>query len=373
MMRVLHVLDDSIGWQDHVALRQLVDRWDASQYQQFIASPPGLIENRIGDATTIPLPRVPFAGLLTMPIMRRMVNEHRIDVIHAWGLRAALSTRAPIAADIPLVLHISDPAMSASQLKWLRTISRLKRFAVACSSETVRRHLIEGGLPPQLNVVIRPGVDFSQISQWQKSDTRAALGLSREDLLLVAGQPSVRGGSPFESVLATNLASYQLRSLRLYINGVSSQSISWPMTQAMLPRRDSLISPPANMPIEQMISVADIYLATDRDDSDTTALAWAMAANTSVVATATRAHAELIANKLNGLLVKPESYKSLSVALARCLVDRTSQLKAREVARGHAYECFSVRRYASQIAKLNENIAHGVQAGDGIIDAALAG
>jgi len=373
MMRVLHVLDDSIGWQGHVALRQLVDRWDASQYQHFITSPPGLIHEQIKNATLIPLPRVPLAGLLTMPIIRRMVNEHHINVIHAWGLRAALSTRVPIAAHVSLVLHVSDPAMSPSQLKWLRTISRANRFAVACSSETVRRHIIEGGLPPQLSVVIRPGVDFSQISQWQKSDTRASLGLSREDLLLVAGQPMVRGGSPFEPVLATNLASYQLSTLQLFVNGVSSQSLRWPLMQAMLPRRDNLISPPEKMPIEQMISVADIYLATDRDDSDTTSIAWAMAANTSVIATATRAHAELIANKLNGLLVKPERYKSLSVALARCLVDRTSQLKAREVARGHAYECFSVRRYASQMAKLSENIAQGLQAGDGIIDAALAG
>ncbi len=373
MMRVLHVLDDSIGWQDHVALRQLVDRWATDQYQQFIASPPGLIDQHVGEATTIPLPRVPFAGLLTMPIIRRMVNEHRVDVIHAWGLRAALSTRAPIAADIPLVLHISDPAMSASQLKWLRTISRNNRFAVACSSETVRRHVIEGGLLPALSVVIRPGVDFSQISQWQKSDTRTSLGLTREDLLLVTDNSLVRAGSPFESVLAANLAGYQLGTLGLYIDGVSSQSLGWPQMQAMLPRPGCLISPPHKMPIEQMISVADIYIASDRDDSDTTALAWAMAANTSVIATATRAHAELIANKLNGLLVKPEPYKSLSVALARCLVDRTSQLKAREVARGHAYECFSVRRYASQVAKLSENIAQGVTAGDGIIDAAMAG
>ncbi len=372
MMRVLHVLDDSVGWQGLIALRQLVDRWEVDRYQQYIASPSGLIDQKL-TAKMIPLPRMPLAGLLTMPLMRRMVSEYRIDVIHAWGLRAGLSAKAPIATEVPLVLHVSDPAMTASQLRWMRTLARLKRFAVACSTETVRRHLIEGGIQPELCVVIRVGVDFSQIHQWQKGGTRAAMGLSRDNLLVVVGDESIRAGSPFESALAINLASYQMESMRLCVHGVSPQSMHGKQMQAMLHRQDDLMVPPRQTSIEQMICIADIYLAPDRDDSDTTALAWAMAANTAVIATATRAHAELIANKLNGLLVKPVPYKSIAIPLARCLIDRTSQLKGREVARGHAYECFSVRRYASQIAQLSENMARGVRAGNDIVDAAMAG
>ena len=122
------------------------------------------------------------------------------------------------------------------------------------------------------------------------------------------------------------------------------------------------------VPFEELVSVCDALVVAPRGDISTTSISWAMAAETAVIGSAVQAVTELIASKVNGLLFKQVQGKSMATSIARLLEDRESQAKAKEVARGQAYELFSVRRCIEQHARLYENVLSAAAPGEGIVD-----
>ena len=124
--------------------------------------------------------------------------------------------------------------------------------------------------------------------------------------------------------------------------------------------------------MERLICVADTMVVAARGDVSTTAIAWAMAAGVAVIGGATYSVAELIANKVNGLLFKQTPGKPMTVAIARLLKDRETQRRLTEAARGQAYEVFGLRRCAEQHMQLYVNMLSGSAPAQGIADSAHA-
>ena len=103
-------------------------------------------------------------------------------------------------------------------------------------------------------------------------------------------------------------------------------------------------------------------------------MAWAMAADTLVIGTATYAVAELIANRVNGLLFKQTPGRRMVPDIAPLLRgDRSSHVKLKEAARGQAYEVFGLRRCVEQTMQLYENLLAGENAEHNINDPAMTG
>jgi glycosyltransferase involved in cell wall biosynthesis len=125
------------------------------------------------------------------------------------------------------------------------------------------------------------------------------------------------------------------------------------------------------MPFEELVAIADALVVAAPGDTSTTAISWAMAAGTAVIGSAVHAVAELIANKLNGLLFKIEKGETVAMPVARLLQNRDGQRKVKETARGQAYEVFGLRRFAEQHDRLYENLLTGRAPGEGITDPAL--
>ncbi len=96
-----------------------------------------------------------------------------------------------------------------------------------------------------------------------------------------------------------------------------------------------------------------------------------MAAGTAIVGTAVYSVAELIAHRVNGLLYKQVNGQSMAPSINGLLQDRAAQQKAVEVARGQAYEVFSLRRYADQITRLYDNVMGGQPPQEGIVDSSI--
>ena len=134
---------------------------------------------------------------------------------------------------------------------------------------------------------------------------------------------------------------------------------------------DSLRWADTHVRYEELISVADSLVITPYEDASTTPIAWAMAASVPVIGTAVYAVAELIGHKHNGYLVLPERTQVMSTRIAAALNHAEGMTKEREVARGQAYEVFSVRRFADQHIQLYENLAAGRAPGHEIADTAF--
>ena len=123
-------------------------------------------------------------------------------------------------------------------------------------------------------------------------------------------------------------------------------------------------------PFESLVSIADAMVVSPRKDTATTALAWAMGAKVTIIGSAVYAVAELVTNKVNGFLFTARPGSKIAPTIARLLVDRQAHAKPTEVARGQAYEAFSVRRYIDLHVRLYENMLAGRPPGTGIVDPA---
>lgn len=383
MTTVCHLFDRSAGWAQRIGVAPLLDPPSSQHHAGLAVALDPAAKRAIGltdHPITVAGPNLGESALpavLTAPILGRLLTTHRIDIVHAWGVSAALAAsvalRSRRATNRPLVIELFDPAISSMQLKTLRTIANSTHAAMACSSQSVRRSVIEGGIAPERCVVIRPGVDFARIGQAKKSRLRRRLGCP-PPTTLIALPPSTRMSDELlHAFWGCALLNQLGDDVRIVVPAPGLRLERLIRFAAALPGTSALIVPPFDYHYEDLLSVADVLVLPAWDRLDITSVAWAMASGALVIGPAVRSVAELIANKHNGLLFKKEPGANMGVTIAGRLRDRSSHEKVREVARGQAYEVFGRQRCIEQHRRLYGNLQRGVDPGEGITDSAMVG
>ncbi|MDO8629027.1 MAG: glycosyltransferase family 4 protein [Phycisphaerales bacterium] len=373
MPRICHLFDAATGWEQRVAVSQLLDRLPRDHFTQMIAAvDPAAVPPLRSLATPLRVfPRFARLNALVAPLFARFVETNRCDVIHAWGPDAAAV--AAMASRRPLVVELFDPALASRSVKLLRTLARPKEFGIICSCELVRRRMIEGGVPSGSCVTVRPGIDFAFVNRLRRGPLRERLGISPDDFAILLPDPVTRNAGHFEAFAAGALMNHLAGNVKFIVPGRSPEQQRIARFAAVAPSRPRIITPGEAAPFEQLIPTADALVVPSDADVSTTAIAWAMASRVAVIAAAGYAVAELIANKVNGLLFKRTQGKSSTAALVKLLEDRTAQAKVKEAAHGQAYEVFSLRRCIEQHTRVYKNVISGAAPGEGITDSAQVG
>ena len=371
MTTICHLFDESAGWEQRIGASQLIEQTRDGDTSHLAASVDAH-GAEVAATLTRRVERFHRLGGFTptvAPSVQAFFRRASVDYVYAWGLQAALAARA--ASNGPLVIPLFDPGLSVRDVKLLRTLSRPEGFAIACASDTLQRRLIEGGVPSHNCAVIRPAVDFALIRRCRNGELRHRLRIAPNEFVVT--MPPLQGMKDraveiYWAVELLNSFGQQARILvpddsrvlrricRLDRTGLESRVV---------------VTPPGNIPFEQLVAISDVHVVIPEETTSTTSIAWAMASGSAVIASAVYAVAELIANKVNGLLFNPRSTTYLAGTVGRLLMDRDSQSKLREVARGHAYEVFSMRRYVDQHERLRRNLATGSAPCDGIVDSAV--
>lgn len=394
MDHCLHVVDESFGWEQRVALSQLLDRLPSDRFGQSACC--------IGDASVeltklSPACRsfVPGFGSNTWfsaPFLARRCQQSRVSVLHAWGIQAALTARSAGAA-LPLIVHLFDPAVAKKNIGRLRAAARSGGFAIDCSTQLLRRRLIEGGLAPELCVVIRPAVDFGAINRWKRSGLREQLGVSRDQKLISLIEPALDPRDQRDAFLAATLVELMGADLRVAVPASFRSLDGLARFARNLQGANPLLIAPYSTNYEQLLSVSDVLLSVTRGDVSTSAISWAMASNATVIGTAVHSVAELIAHRVNGLLFKRSPDRSVIPSLARLIrtaCGSTSErygttpnssmdkepfdvARLKQAAHGQAFEVFGLRRYVDQHVQLIRNLLTGVSPSEGISDSAMVG
>lgn len=373
-MRILHLLDGSFDWEQRLAVGQLLDRLDSRENQQIVASLDVAVpRDHIFNGT--PIHRCPDRfgfGVVAAPRVRRLLAEQKVGVIIAWGARAASAAISTKRDDVPLIAEWFDPQIADRDAKLLRTVSAASRSAIACSTGTVQRRLIEAGVPADRCVLIRPGVDFGLINRVkQDGGARASLGIELDERVVMMSEPTSRAGFHDRVVWAHQLQSYLSDHWRLVIPGVG------PETDRLrrLVRVSGFDAPvfAGDASMEQLIASVDVLVVPADGDVSTTIIAWAMASYVPVVATAVYSVAELIAHRNNGLLIKPQKGPGMAIEFVSHLRQMGDMRKEKESARGQAYEVFSIRRFVDQHVTLMNNLSNDREVGEGIQDSAVEG
>jgi len=385
MPTICHLFDGNVGWEQRLAASQLIERLPVQRYPWHAAT---VDRAAVRKWTAAPFPIAtlgrPFPGpfravaqLLAAGAVGRLIARKPTDIIHAWGVSAAFAAwvglRANSARRAALVVELFDPAIPRSDIKRLRTLTAASCLAIICSTQTIRRRLIEGGIPPDCCVVVRPGVDFGQVNHWRRGNLREKLGLSSDHRVILIPQPIDRKHGFMDAFFAGLVLCTLTGNTRVIVPGDAREARRIARFARCQPLSETFVAPDPSIPFEQLVSCADVLVVPAPGDISTTSIAWAMAAGVAVIGAAGYAVAELIAHKVNGLLFKAEAGKSMAAPIVRWLRDHDSLEKVREAARGQAYEVFSIRRYVDQHIKLYENVCAGVAAGEGISDSAAVG
>ena len=372
MIRILHLLDASTGWEQRLGVTHLMDRLPRDRYEHVLAALHPSVADTLGpiDAPIHLLRRFPPFDVLTAPSVVRLVHRLGVNLIHAWSPRAAMVARA--VSKVPLVVQLYDPVMATHHAKRLRVIAQPTQFAIACSSGIVRRRLIESGVPAESAVVIRPGIDFGLINRVKGSALRAELGLNDANTLVTLPEPVSRDAGHQHAFYAVSLHQHFRKGWVTILPGNSKEIPRLRRFGQNLPLHAPCVTPGSRVPFENLISISDYLLVTSPGDVSTTCIAWAMAAGVHVIASAGYAVAELISTKVNGLLFKHRPGRFIGSDIIRLLQDRPSHIKTAETARGQAYEVFGLRRYAEQTMQLYDNVMSGKPPETDLVDSAVA-
>lgn len=371
MISICQIFDESCDWQHRVAAAQLVDRLGSDKFAWCTASVDAEVARNFRSSLGVPIriiPRIRTINLLAGPLLGRWLNASAVEIVHAWGPSSGAA--AAFASKRPLVIELFDPRLARQHAKMLRILSRRPAFAIVCSSQTIRRRLVEHGVPAEACVTIRPAADFAGIQKMKKSGLRSALELGENDFaILLSDQISRARG---------NLAGFWAGALLNHLDGKHKVIVPPGAPDADrltrfatgLKTAPTLITPDRNVPYEQLIAVSDALIMPDPGDVPTTSIAWAFAAGTAVIAAAGYAATELVVSRVNGMLYKHPADVSPALRIVPLLRDREGQRKVCEAARGQAYEVFSLRRYIEQHVQLYENLLAGRPPATGVTDPA---
>ncbi len=374
MTRVCHLFDGFAGWEQRVGVSQLANHssQDHSTHRLATIDPVAVAALDPMKPKVEIVARCGGAAPLAAPGVAKFLFGKRFDLIHAWGPTAAAAARA--ASRLPIILELFDPALATRSAKMIRTLTDSKRLAVICSCGTVRRRLIEGGVAPRACVTVRPGVDFGLINRWRREPLRRQLGIEPDDYVILLSLAKTADRVQLDAYLATTIMNDLDGGVRVITPGVLRASRG---RQRIERFAGALIGPPllVRLPektrFERLISICDALVMVPRGDTATTSIAWAMACETAVIGSSVPVVAELIRDGHNGLLFKRVPGRSIVSAIAGLLADRRAQTRVRDVARGQAYQVFSVSRSVEQHARVYRNTLSGKMPGEGVVDTAV--
>ena len=384
-MRILHLLHASAGWEQRAGLTQLRERLRAPDHDHILAAMDDAAIERLNSSvppqlsspsdSARPILRAPrrlgipaLAGARVAAICRR----EQIDMIHAWGVDAAAAARAGAADGPPVVVTLFDPGLSERDIRVLRTVADRPNVAFACSAERVQRRIVEGGIPIERCAIVRPGVDFGALRQVDREALRAELGLPESGMTVLTPDPPSNAAGHAAAIWSILMRRFLDPASRIIVPGVSKEVPELRRLIECSASSDVGVFTESRYRFEDLLAVADYLVIGGDGEISTTALVWAMASSTPIIAPASYAVTEVLSHDVNAILFKHPGSINRAGAMICALYDATENLpRLTEAARGQAFEVCSIRRFADQYRQLYENTSAGRTAATDITDPAL--
>ena len=368
--RILHILDRTCDPTVFQRLATLTARADTTHSEHIVCTIHGPTAVEAARFLRTPIHRAESRWgrwFAYAPALGAIIRRVLPRTVHAWGAEAVAAC-ASSAPGRPMALTCLDPADTADVGRRLRALP--PGAAVVAGSQVVRARLIAEGMDPARTVVIRGPVDFKAINEARAAGVRQRVVADARPVALLSGPPSRAGGQYF-GLWAAAIVKQVIPGLRVMMPYASAEADRLSGFVRDIGLEDMLIVPPPESTWPELLACADVFLAPAADEVCVEPLGWAMAAGVPIVGTAVRSVAELIADRSNGLLCKPREPRALAAKLLAALEDADLCRRIAEVARGQAYEVFSVRAFADNYRRVFDNLAAGRPIADGVQDTAM--
>ncbi|HQE29154.1 MAG TPA: glycosyltransferase family 4 protein [Phycisphaerae bacterium] len=340
-------------------------------------------------------PRIwPF--LWALPLQRQLRSD-RPDAILAWHYAAGAAAGPEWVRALAAV--VSDPDDARETSRWARaggggvlaealagmTQSGSDAFTgrsafgsdasdvtpFICLNGTVRRRLVEAGVPMESTAVIRPGVDFAEIRRARESMNRERLGLPATGRVFLVPSPASRTGGQYYAAWATAILQHIWPDTRLIVPGLSREQRRIARLIESIGAGGVYFLPGERHSPAELLAVADALIVPALGDVPTGWIPWAMAAGVPIIGSAVPCVTEFIADRRNGFLCAPGEPHTLAVRIRTAFESPEAMATCVQTARHEAYETFRTEQCVQEFLKVIRNLAACRPALAGVQDAAI--
>jgi glycosyltransferase involved in cell wall biosynthesis len=340
MVRILHLLPAELDYQTDSAVEQLFRTGGRNFSNDLRTIGPG------GD----------FANT-TRAVLALWRHGAGADLIHAWGESALI---AAAMAGTQSIVYSPTAFPRRREIGRLRAIMEYRPVDVVCPTDTMRRAMVENGVPIEHCHLIRPGVNFSRVSgrTGGRADSalRAALGFAPEDhVVLAVGESNRPADHPRTAWTAAVLHVLEDRNkLLLWGRGpIGDRTVRF--VEALRLKEVCRVATERlgeNVSFEQLLPAADVAIVTPSSPCHTLPIAICMAAGVPIVGMATPTVCELLEDRHNALLVTGKSPRVLAQRVLDLRGDADLRWKICDRARAEAYDFFSQTRFVKEFGEL---------------------
>ena len=298
----------------------------------------------------------PMASVLDL---QRVLRRQHPQVVLAWGPSAAAVSATAAGQDPPMAAVVADPAEAAETARWWPGAAAESFGQLVCTSDTARRRLIEHGLPAHRIAVIRPGIDYGELRQARLSADRRTAGLPAGGTLLVTASPPSRAAGQYYAAWAAAILQQVWPDVTMVVPGVSREQERIRRLVEGLPCRDIYRFTRNRISPMELLSLADVLVFPPPGDAGTYWLAMAMAAGTTIVATAVPSVTELVADGQTAFLCEPDQPHLLAARIHEAVGDPDTRRRCAEAVQGQAFEAFRAETCIEAFLRLITDAVQG--------------
>ena len=288
--------------------------------------------------------------------IRRLVGEHRIDLIHAnepHALSSAWFARAHRAVPVVVSRRIALPISHAH-------FSRARYLAAAhivAVSHFVEQSVLAAGFPATSVLVIYDGVSIpTEISKAQRESARKELGIPPEHTCIgnVAAFVPEKG----YELLITAFAQLRKKTsaCSLLLRGDGPQRLNLESLVQKLQLAESVKFLPSTVDSETVFAAIDVFAFPSHVEPLGSALLAAMAHGLPVVAIARGGIPEVVDSRKNGIMVDGLDPETFASAIASLMERRDESKRLGNAARETIISRFSADRMVGKTLDLYEKL-----------------
>jgi glycosyltransferase involved in cell wall biosynthesis len=322
----------------------------------------------LGSANAADYDELSLAGIAVKPLpirhmmdvsgtrrMRQFVRECQPGILHTWGAVAARAARRLVSNNGPggnwPRLVISSASMPGGGLRgWLtaRGLRSADRVMPTTRADGDRYRRL--GVPAEQLTLIAPAAPHVRI--FPDSDSASSeLRLPPGAQLIVADGRSEKGFGPRDAIIAFDMLRYDLKNLHLAIRGAGPETHSLERFARSLAFDDFRVHFVPRGAADAAFRLADAVFVT-RPQSGVEDALEAMAAGKAVIGWGTADIAEIVEDKMTGLLVNLGDRAALAASMRAVLENPSYARRLGDAGRTRAGERFGRSRMIEQFVRL---------------------
>jgi glycosyltransferase involved in cell wall biosynthesis len=289
----------------------------------------------------------------------RLIDEHRIDVVHChhyspyvYGLIASLQTRAKLVFTEHGRVAAGAPSRKRRLVNPL--LSRLPGQICAVSAD-LKRHMVAEGFPARRIRVIYNGIDpGARPAGTERQAAREALGIPR-DAFVVGTAGRLDPVKNLTALLqALQVLRDQVKRATAVIVGDGPERAALEATAAALGVSDSVLFTGYRADVRGLMAAFDVYVNCSNYEGVSLTILEAMAAALPVVAAPVGGNPEVVVDRETGYLISAEP-RSMAGALARLAFDARLRRTLGDAGRWRVVRQFSMARMLDEYASIYLN------------------